>query len=455
MKELVSVMGEQVLGEILSRVKKSKYYSISLDSIPDAAHCPTSPCIEIHGERWPSGTLCNIHGLAYSSSVISEDPECLLTSIITGSATMKIVNFYVPPGKVYSSDQMELILNHSSECLIYGDLNARSPMFGPCLSDSRGKIVEELTHKNNLVALNTGMGTHLAPNGSSSVIDVALASPNKALKSTWKVLDQNLGSDHFVIQIVINEPVFREEIRLPSINMKNVNWNSFQLRCLKTLHQALPSVDLEDNTNYVTASILQAVKLSSPAKKECWQSFCSRLNRNTDLGKLWRTIKSMNGTTLNSQIPPIASESGIPLDNLGKAETLADTFALASSNANLSPNFAQIKNSFTLTPEIFQPDLYDSSLSDPISVTEIHEALQKCGNSSPGPDGIQYDMLRKLPYSSLEGVLSLLNQSWLSGWVPSSWKKATVIPIPKKRQTLFCALLSQTYIPDLHPLQTP
>ena len=33
-----SVMGEQVLGEIISRVKKSNYYSISLDSTPDAAH---------------------------------------------------------------------------------------------------------------------------------------------------------------------------------------------------------------------------------------------------------------------------------------------------------------------------------------------------------------------------------------------------------------------------------
>ena len=32
-------------------------------------------------------------------------------------------------------------------CLICGDLNARPPMFGPCLSDSRGKIVEELGHK--------------------------------------------------------------------------------------------------------------------------------------------------------------------------------------------------------------------------------------------------------------------------------------------------------------------
>lgn len=38
MEEIICVMGEQVLGEIISQVKKSKYYSISLDSTPDAAH---------------------------------------------------------------------------------------------------------------------------------------------------------------------------------------------------------------------------------------------------------------------------------------------------------------------------------------------------------------------------------------------------------------------------------
>lgn len=38
MEEVISIMGEQLLREIISRVKKSKYYSISLDSTPDAAH---------------------------------------------------------------------------------------------------------------------------------------------------------------------------------------------------------------------------------------------------------------------------------------------------------------------------------------------------------------------------------------------------------------------------------
>lgn len=38
MEELISIMGDRVLQEIITHVKKSKYYSISLDSTPDASH---------------------------------------------------------------------------------------------------------------------------------------------------------------------------------------------------------------------------------------------------------------------------------------------------------------------------------------------------------------------------------------------------------------------------------
>lgn len=69
-------------------------------------------------------------------------------------------------------------------------------------------------------------------------MDVALASPLKALKSTWEVLDKSLGSYHFILQIVIDEAVLPEETRLLTINM-SVNWNFFQLRCLNTLHQVV------------------------------------------------------------------------------------------------------------------------------------------------------------------------------------------------------------------------
>ena len=109
---------------------------------------------------------------------------------------------------------------------------------------------------------------------------------------------------------------------------------------------------------------------------------------------------------------------------------LAGSFALASSNANLSPYFAHIKTQHQLNPELFLPD--DFPLSDPISISEVYDALRRCGNSSPGPDGIHYEMLRRLPLLSLEGILVLFNQSWSFGVVPHSRRRAIVIPITKK-----------------------
>ena len=100
--------------------------------------------------------------------------------------------------------------------------------------------------------------------------------------------------------------------------------------------------------------------------------------------RLWRIIKTMNGDYTGPQILPIASHSGDPLGNSDKAEVLARSFALASSNANLSPRFARIRNNHHINIDSFQPQGDDSPLSDPISLSEVHNALKKCENSSPG-----------------------------------------------------------------------
>ena len=37
-EELVQLMGKRVLDEIVSRIKRSRYYSVTLDSTPDEGH---------------------------------------------------------------------------------------------------------------------------------------------------------------------------------------------------------------------------------------------------------------------------------------------------------------------------------------------------------------------------------------------------------------------------------
>ena len=47
------------------------------------------------------------------------------------------------------------------------------------------------------------------------------------------------------------------------------------------------------------------------------------------------------------------------------------------------------------------------------------------------PDEIHYEFLIQLPPCSLIFLLQTFNEVWISGRFPTSWKQATIIPIPK------------------------
>ncbi|KFM60245.1 putative RNA-directed DNA polymerase from transposon X-element, partial [Stegodyphus mimosarum] len=56
--------------------------------------------------------------------------------------------------------------------------------------------------------------------------------------------------------------------------------------------------------------------------------------------------------------------------------------------------------------------------------------LSQTRRSSPGLDGISYEILKHL-YNSVTALLSLYNRVWKENIFPSAWKRAVVIPIPK------------------------
>ncbi|GFU83045.1 putative RNA-directed DNA polymerase from transposon X-element [Trichonephila clavipes] len=62
---------------------------------------------------------------------------------------------------------------------------------------------------------------------------------------------------------------------------------------------------------------------------------------------------------------------------------------------------------------------------------ELKKALLQAHNTSPGPDGITYTMLRHLNPNSLAYILFLFNRVWKEHCFPSSWREAIVIPILK------------------------
>jgi hypothetical protein len=53
------------------------------------------------------------------------------------------------------------------------------------------------------------------------------------------------------------------------------------------------------------------------------------------------------------------------------------------------------------------------------------------GSKRVGSDDIHYQLLKHLPESALPTLLDLMNDIWETGDLPSIWKLANVIPIPK------------------------
>jgi len=67
----------------------------------------------------------------------------------------------------------------------------------------------------------------------------------------------------------------------------------------------------------------------------------------------------------------------------------------------------------------------------PFSLNESRKSLDKAHGTACGSDDIHYQLLKHLPESALQTLLDLMNDIWETGDLPSIWKLANVIPIPK------------------------
>ena len=66
--------------------------------------------------------------------------------------------------------------------------------------------------------------------------------------------------------------------------------------------------------------------------------------------------------------------------------------------------------------------------------TELKVAINKSHDTAVGPDEIHYQFLKKLPKPSLNYLLQIYNEIWMSNNIPINWKQAIVILIPKPKK---------------------
>ena len=373
--------------------------------------------------------------------------------------------------------------------LLAGDFNCHHYSWGSTVSDSHGLNLLQAVEDENLVIVNDGSPTRLTPpNAPSSAVDLCIVSSNIAPLVDWKVSDDLLGSDHFVIINSLSMPGnfqsynFRSHASTDRWNLKQADWKSYQ-SCIEHLtnqasltedysydtfianleeasNQFIPKINANNNTrqfrnhwwsincqiavekrkekmqiyknNPTMHNLIQYKNAAAMVKKtileskrSAWRKFCLNLNKNTPIKHVWSEIKKLKRTMTGPvQQVSLGDWSGAFLNSLAPA------FVPHSINSIINDRVESSSQSNYLT--------------NPINFRELELALKNKVNSSPGMDNVHYPMLSHLPTNAKIMLITIFNNILQLASPPTQWKKIKIIPVlkPNKDQ-----LVASSYRP--------
>ncbi|GFX46781.1 probable RNA-directed DNA polymerase from transposon X-element [Trichonephila clavipes] len=163
---------------------------------------------------------------------------------------------------------------------------------------------------------------------------------------------------------------------------------------------------------------------------QSWIRYVSSLTLSTSSKLLWKKVKAANGMYREFSFPILQTSNSVFSSPVEIANILGETFLSVLSAAFYNSRFLEIKRQVERTPINFSTCSFFPYNCD-FTMTELKKALLQAHNTSPGPNGITYTMLRHLSPNSLTNILFLFNRVWKEHCFPSSWREAIVIPILK------------------------
>ena len=308
--------------------------------------------------------------------------------------------------------------------------------------------------------------------GRTSNLDLCITSPCIANRAEFD-RGQDIGSDHFPIEISIGITIFKSDMKgISRWKLKKVEWekwsedlckerdyflpadtvthcrkltekilstsNSFiaKSKTEKSLKRCTPWWDqdckdavadrnaaknallrhpLPGNLIYYKRCQARVKFLIKKKKTESWRVFASTLQSNTPSKKIWRVIKSINGKQSSRNIP-IGDYSST---NLDKANLLLNHFIQDTNQPLIS------EDPLPIAPERNNDPFID------INEYEVNECISRLKNTSPGSDNIYNIFLKKAPQNIIFELVQLFNGSLVTGVVPNEWKAGVICPIPK------------------------
>ena len=444
----------------------------------------------VHNRRQHGGVAL------YIRNDVPKKEITLTTSLQAVAATVQlkkqftICNIYNSRSHTLTANLLHQLYSELPKpCIIVGDFNAYSPLWGCASTDARGRAVETFINTSDLILMNNGTPTH--PNiNNDSAIDLSLCSPAISLDFEWNVIPSLYDSDHFPITLTteITEPD-PSPIRL----IKKADWNLFHASqawnnlpqelptndetlkifyermntaCNEAIPQTVPSkffpkpwwtpeltltrsrrerfYQIYRRTRNLQAGIrwrkarAEHKNLVRLSKEKSWKEYISEFNEELPISEICKRVKKMKGTlTRNIRALCNGEEPNEVYSTPSQiAEELAKQFSKVSSNNNYTAEFLAHKHRVEENPPNFGSST--AAYNRNFTLTELNHVLANVKDSSPGEDGVVYKMVKNMPHRAKEFLLKMFNKFFQESYFPPAWCTSVIIPVPKpgKNQNL-------------------
>lgn len=396
------------------------------------------------------------------------------------AATFASIYICREDGRAEIEDKLDqLIQQLPGPIVLLGDFNAHSPLWGGYHIDARGRAIEELLGKHQLIVLNDQRHTRIDPrDGGTSAIDLSIVAETIAHEFAWSVDDDTRGSDHYPILLNSVVPNRAMATRRPRWRYEEANWERYE-QAFKNknpqsveemewaiLEAAKPNIPRTNGrvgrraVHWWGPEVEEAVKerrrklrrlrklppdhpnkikaleefkkarnaargIVEKAKARSWGTFVTGIAPSSGTSEIWKRVNTFRNGPKES-VQQLVVNGTMTDDPKVIAETLADHFAAVSAVKEHKPA-RPIPDKAVPTFTGGEEESYNSHFS----MEELNWAIQRSKGLSAGVDEFGYPMIRHLPLQLKTNLLHIYNKIWEEGKIPERWKVGIVVPIPK------------------------
>jgi Reverse transcriptase (RNA-dependent DNA polymerase)/Endonuclease-reverse transcriptase len=416
--------------------------------------------------------------------------ENISIEIFQNNKSVIVTSIYVPgsisaaQSSTHFKNDIRKLTSHSKSFYICGDFNAKHRDWNNFRANKNGNLLYDAYCEHNFLIKYPSEFTRF-PNdrrSNPSTIDLVLTN---GLQATSEFKCHPMSSDHVAITFSIHSKdkteTFNEKAKH---NYKLADWDTY--RCIIQYHlNAHPEIntiqDIEDNIDKLTRIIEHARDRAIPKtytnkfeliipddikhliarkntlrrwwqqtrdastktlinflesdiktkinelRNDSWQDKLQNIHPNNQA--VWQTARLFK--TSSKAMPPLKHDEKIILSPIEKAEILGIEFHANHNNPLMcnNPQFTSEVNQVVDNSSHNITDINTINFTDEDELTHIIKKLKN--KKAPGVDGINNNLLKKLPLRGIQRIVTIINGCLKLSYFPERWKYAKVIAIPK------------------------